>query len=243
MRLGLITLAVSMTFAMGLLSSVAQEPKQRKGEDREPINKKFEDPNMDVAEFIKRFETESREVYAKRAEIVAACEIRPGLGVADVGAGTGLYTFLFADKVAPEGTVYAVDIAPRFLKYLGEQAEKRGLAKVVKPLKGGQETTNLPPASVDLVFICDAYHHFEKPGPMLASIHAALRPGGRVVLIDFDKRPDASAFIKGHARAEKEVYFKEFESAGFTKLAIENAPALKENFIAAFRKVDRTTKP
>jgi ubiquinone/menaquinone biosynthesis C-methylase UbiE len=241
MRPCLFCLAASMTIAVTLMTSVAQEAK--KSGAPEPINKKFEDPKLDVDEFVKRFESESREVYAKRAEILAVCDIRPGMAVADVGAGTGLYTFQLAAMVGPKGTVYAVDIAPAFLKYLGDQAEKRGLAKVVKPLKGGQETTNLPPGSVDLVFICDAYHHFEKPAQMLASIYAALRPGGRVILVDFDKRPDASGFIKGHARAEKEVYFKEFESAGFTKLAIENPPVMKENFIALFRKLDRPAKP
>lgn len=238
-----LALSASMIVALAIGSSPAQEPKQKQGADHEPLNKKFEDPNLDVSAYIKRFESDSREVYARRAEILAVCQVQPGISVADIGAGTGLYTFPFAEKVGPEGTVFAVEISPGFLKYLGGQAEKRGLAKVVKPLKGGQDTTNLPARSVDLVFLCDAYHHFEKPGPMLASIHAALRPGGRVVLTDFDKRPDSSDFIKGHARAEKEVYFQEFESAGFTKLAIDNPPALKENFIAVFRKLDRDRKP
>jgi ubiquinone/menaquinone biosynthesis C-methylase UbiE len=209
----------------------------------QPINKPFVDPKLDVAEYVKRFESESREVYAKRAEIASLCNVRPGMAVADIGAGTGIYTFLFAEKVGADGTVYAVDIAPAFLKYLGEQAENRGVAKVVKPLAGGQDTTNLPPGSVDLVFICDAYHHFEKPAPMLASIHQALRPGGRVVLIDFDKRADSSSFVKSHVRAAKEVYFQEIESAGFRMLPIENGPALKENFIAQFQKVELPAKP
>lgn len=243
MRPGLTCLAALTTIAATLMPSLAQETKRKKAVDREPINKKFEDPKLDVEGFVKRFESESREVSAKRTEVLALCDLQAGMDVADLGAGTGLYTFSFAEKVGPEGKVYAVDISPAFLKYLGSQAEKRGLVKVVKPVKGGQETTNLAPGSVDLVFICDAYHHFEKPMPMLASIHAALRPGGRVVLIDFDKRPDSSGFIKGHARAAKEVYFQEFESAGFTKLAIKHPPALKENFIALFRKVDRPARP
>jgi ubiquinone/menaquinone biosynthesis C-methylase UbiE len=243
MRLLWFSLTASLTFATIVSSSVAQEAKTTKGSDREPINKKFEDPQMDVGAFVKRFESESREVFAKRMEILAICNVRPGMNVADIGAGTGLYTFLFAGKVVPDGCVYAVDISPAFLKYLGDQSENRGLAKVVKPIKGGQDTTNLVPGSVDLVFICDAYHHFERPASMLSSIHQALRPGGRVVLVDFDKRPNASDFIQGHARAEKEVYFKEFESAGFTKLADEKVPALKENFIASFRRAEKVAKP
>lgn len=243
MRPPTLVLVVSALIAGPGWPAVSQEAKPKRGPDHESINKRFEDPKLDVEEFVKRFENESREVAAKRPEVLALCAIRPGMCVADVGAGTGLYTFAFAEKVGPKGTVYAVDIAPAFLTYLGEQARKRGLANVVKTVKGGHETTHLPPGSVDLVFICDTYHHFEKPEPMLASIHEALRPGGRVVVIDFDKRPDSSEFVKEHARAEKEVYFKEFEAAGFTKLATENAPALKENFIAVFRKRDHPSKP
>jgi ubiquinone/menaquinone biosynthesis C-methylase UbiE len=225
-----------------LMPAVAQDAKKN-GADHEPLNKRFEDPKLDVQEFVKRFEAASREVYAMRAEILASCEIQPGMVVADLGAGTGIYTFALAEKVGPKGTVYAVEISPGFLKHLGEQVEKRGLAKVVKPLKGGHDTTNLPASSIDLIFICDAYHHFEKPMPMLESIHAALRPGGRVVVIDLDKRPDSSDFVRNHARAAKEVYFKEFESAGFKKLAPENVPALKENFIAFFQKPEPPAKP
>jgi ubiquinone/menaquinone biosynthesis C-methylase UbiE len=232
-----------MLITLAIVTALGQEPTQKKGADHERINKKFEDPKLDVAGFIKRFESEAREVFAKRTEIVAICDVRPGMRVADIGAGTGLFSFQFAEKVRPGGTVYAVEIAPGFLKYLGDQAEKRGFSKVVKPHRGGQESINLPPNSVDIVFICDAYHHFEKPAAMLASIHASLRPGGRVVIVDFDKRPDSSEFVKGHARAEKQIYFKEFASAGFTQVAIERSPDLKENFIALFQKVVREAKP
>jgi ubiquinone/menaquinone biosynthesis C-methylase UbiE len=236
MRFTSFALATVLTFSLTLLPTRAQEESRKDAGKSEPINKKFEDPNLDVDAFVKRFESESREVYAKQKEILDVCALKPGMSVADIGAGTGLYAFPFAEKVGPKGTVYAVDISPAFLKHLEKEAKTRGVADVVKPIKGGHDTTNLPADSVDLVFICDAYHHFEKPEPMLASIHQALRPGGRVVLLDFDKRADASGFIKGHARAEKEVYFREFESAGFTKLPIENPPAMKENFIAVFRK-------
>ncbi len=122
-------------------------------------------------------------------------------------------------------------------EFLAEQAEKRGHAAIVKPVRGGHEATNLPEGSVDVVFVCDAYHHFEKPGPMLASIHKALRPSGRVVLIDFDKHDKASEFVKGHARAEKEVYFREFTEAGFRRRPSTGLPELKENFVAVFEKV------
>jgi ubiquinone/menaquinone biosynthesis C-methylase UbiE len=236
MRFGILSLATFMTVSATLLSTQAQdEPKKHSGA-KESINKTFEDPNLDVEGFAKRFTNESREVYAHRKEILTVCAVTPGMTIADIGAGTGLYTFPFAERVGPKGTVYAVDVSPAFLKFLEREAEARGLTDIVKPVKGGQDTTNLPADSVDLIFICDAYHHFEKPEAMLASIHKSLRPGGRVVLLDFEKSAKASDFVKSHARAEKAVYFREFESAGFTKLPIDHPPALKENFIAVFGK-------
>ena len=93
--------------------------------------------------FIKKFESDDREVFAKRHEIVAALGLRPGMAVADVGAGTGLFTRLFAEKVGKTGKVYAVDIAPRFLAHIAAEAKKHGQTQVVT-VQGSQESTNLP---------------------------------------------------------------------------------------------------
>lgn len=229
--------AIASLFVMiSILPALAQEPKAKGKGQHEHLNKKFEDPKLKVDDYVKRFEAESREVAGKKAEVIALCGLKPGMAVADVGAGTGLYAFPFAEKVAPGGTVYAVDISPAFLKYLGDQAKERKLDGVLKPIKGGQDTTNLPEGKLDLVFICDTYHHFEKPKAMLDSIFKALKPGGKVVVIDFDKNPGASAFIKEHARAEKEVYFQEFAAAGFVQDRVENPPSFRENFTAMFHK-------
>ena len=86
------------------------------------INKTFEDPELNVAQWTERFEKEGREIYDHREQIVAACELRPGLEVADVGAGSGLFTRLFAAQVAPEGQVFAVDIAEKFLQAIQESS-------------------------------------------------------------------------------------------------------------------------
>jgi ubiquinone/menaquinone biosynthesis C-methylase UbiE len=156
--------------------------------------------------------------------------------VADVGAGTGLFTWMFAEKVGPKGTVYAVEIAPAFLKSIGEQARRRGLEGVVKTVRSTQETTSLAPGSIDVAFVCATYHHFEHPEKVLASIHQALRPGGRLVVIDFDLRKDSRAFIRERARAPKEVYFREIEAAGFTQVKAKLPLNLKENFFAVFHR-------
>ena len=92
--------------------------------------------------------------------------------MADLGAGTGLFTHLFAERVGPKGKVYAVDIGPAFLKHIAKQAKRLGQERVVKTVLGHTSIRpNLLPGSVDVVFICDTYHHFEHPQKMLDSVH------------------------------------------------------------------------
>lgn len=223
---------------------MAQEaPKKSEAPKGEPqqINATFEDPDLNVDAFIKRFENESREVFNKREEIARAVGIEPGMSVADIGAGTGLFTRLFAEKVGAEGKVYAVDIAAAFLKHIEGQAKANGQDKIITTVLGSQNSTNLEPRCVDVVFLCDTYHHFEDANRMLRSIRRALKPQGRIILIDFDRHEGASDFIKGHVRATKEEFFKEVEAVGFER--IEASPDLKldENFFASFRKVRMPT--
>ena len=202
------------------------------------MNKKFADPDVDIQQFVKRFENEARDIYVKRQDITRAVGLRPGDAVADIGAGTGLFTQLFAEQVGPKGTVYAVDIGPAFLKYIAGQAKKLGHEQVVKTVLNTQDSTELPAGSIDVAFICDTYHHFDHPEKMLASIHRALRPGGRLVIIDFDLRKDSSDFVKQRARAAKEVYYREIAAAGFEQIDTKNAPAIKDNFYAEFRRLE-----
>lgn len=200
------------------------------------LNRQFLDPNLDVNAFVKRFEGSEREIAIHRDALLRLADVKPGQAVADIGAGTGLFTWPFAKAVGPNGRVYPVDIAPAFVKYLGDEARKRGLASVVRPVQGGSTTTNLAEGSIDVAFVCATYHHFEKPEAMLASIHKALRPGGRFVLIDWDLRPDSTEHVKQRARAPRDVYFKEFAKAGFTLDATPAAPKLQDNFVAVFHK-------
>ena len=217
--------------ALGLLivlPALAQEKSVRPG-----INKPFEDP--DVKEFVGKFETESREIYAERKEILEKCRLKEGMAVADVGAGTGLFTRLFAEAVGKEGRVYAVDIAPKFIEHIEKTCKEAGL-KNVKGVVCKPDSVGLEDGSVDLVFICDTYHHFEFPNKTMASIHKALRPGGQVVLIDFHRIEGKSTdWVLGHVRAGQEVFVKEIESAGFKAAGEEKF--LKENYFVRFEKV------
>jgi len=203
------------------------------------MNKKFTAPNVDIQQFVKRFESDLRDIHVKREDITRAVGLGPDDAVADIGAGTGLFTLLFAERVGKKGTVYAVDISPAFVKHITERAKQHGHERVIKTVLNTVNSAELPPGSIDVAFLCDTYHHFEEPGKMLASIHRALRPGGRLIVIDFDLRKDSSKFIKERARAPKEVYFQEIAAAGFKLIDKKDAPAIEDNFYAEFRRVER----
>lgn len=180
------------------------------------------------------FEREGRELYDRRVQIVDALQLQPGHSVADLGAGTGLFTMLFAERVGPAGRVYAVDISPSFIDAIAVRANALGLGNVV-PIVNSQQTVELPPDSVDLVFIADTYHHFEYPQLMLDSIRAALRPTGRLALIDFRRMPGlSSSWVMGHVRAGRAQVIDELEAAGFQ--LVKEPLALQGNYFLLFRK-------
>lgn len=225
------------------LAALAQEPRKKPaekgghhGRGASALNKQFLDPNLDITPFLRRFEGADREIFVHRDALAKLAGLKPGQAVADIGAGTGLFTWPFAKAVGPQGRVYAVDISPAFVKYLGNEAKKRGLDAVVKPVQGAADATNLAENSIDVAFVCATYHHFEKPEAMLASIHRALRPGGRLVVIDWDLRPDSTEHVKERARAPRDVYFAEIARAGFVRVPAGQLPKLRDNFAAVFRK-------
>ena len=197
------------------------------------INDSFRDPN--VKEFLGRFEVESREVFIRRNEILAACQIKPGQTVADIGAGTGLFTRLFSQAVGKGGLVIAVDITQKFLDHIQQTSREAGQQNV-QTLLCKTDSTELPPESIDMAFICDTYHHFEFPYKTMASLHRAMKPGGRVILVDF-RRVDgkSSDWVLSHVRAGQEVFESEITRAGFQKLA-EDHKLLKENYFVVFEK-------
>ena len=217
---------LSMTMVPASLS--AQEKSVKPG-----INDQFRKP--DVAKFVERFEGESREVFDKREKVMEALAIRPGLAVADVGAGTGLYTRLFARAVGEKGRVLAVDIASEFLDHINKTAKDQKLGNITTVL-GKDVSTELPPASVDLVFVCDTYHHFEYPARVLESIHKGLKDGGKLVVIDFIREPGVSSdWVMGHVRAGQAIVEKEITQAGFRKVD-EKKGLMKENYFLVFEK-------
>jgi len=196
------------------------------------INDNFQNPEPEA--FTERFETEGREVYDNRDLIVEKLALQPGMAVADVGAGTGLFTRLIAPKVGLTGKVYAIDIARTFVDHTVMSSHARGL-KQVEGVVCTPDDAKLAPESVDLVFICDTYHHFEFPQKTMLSIAKALKPGGRVALLDFERIEGVSSeWTMGHVRAGKEVFQQEIEDAGFE--LIEEFDLFTENYFLVFKK-------
>lgn len=211
----------------GLVTLAAQEKSVNPG-----INDSFQDPAPQT--FVERFEKEGREVYDHRETIVQKLGLKPGMTVADVGAGTGLFTRLMAPLVGPEGKVYAVDIAKTFVDHTVMSSHARGW-KHVEGVVCAPDDVRLPEASVDVVFLCDTYHHFEFPLKTNQSILRALKPGGTLVLVDFERIEGVSSdWIMGHVRAPKEVFRKEIEEAGFA--FVDELDLFKENYFIRFRK-------
>jgi ubiquinone/menaquinone biosynthesis C-methylase UbiE len=200
------------------------------------INAPFLNPEMNVQSFVDRFEGESREIYALRSEITQASQIQTGMDVADIGAGTGLFLTSFSQAVGPQGTVYAVDLSPQMLKHLRERKEKENLDQV-SVVECTENSAELPEQSVDLVFICDTYHHFEFPRTTMKTVHDALRKDGEVVIVDFERIPEKTQpWILNHVRCGKQTVIQEMESFGFEQIEDVKLDGLTDNYILRFRK-------
>lgn len=204
------------------------------------INKSFLDPDMNVDDFVKRFEVESREVVACQADILAAIGLKPDMDVADIGAGTGLYIGPLSRAVAKDGKVFAVDISPKFVRHLRKRATDEKLANVSVVLCNDRET-GLKKNSVDRAFLCDVYHHFEYPQNTLASIYQALRPGGQLILVDFHREieGDRREWMMNHIRAPLETFKQEIIDAGFKFDGEVKIDGFKENYLLRFSKADQ----
>jgi len=225
-------LAPAVALMAGCSGARAQTETSTARETPAEINRRFLSSDPDELAFL---ESESREVFAHREAVVRALDIRAGDRVADVGSGTGAYLEVLAEAVGPDGTLYAVDIAPKLVAHLRDRAQSKGLDQV-KVVLGGQDDIRLPESSVDLVFTSDTYHHFEEPDAINASIRRALRPGGRYIVLDFERVPHESRdWVLDHVRAGKKTVIEEVESAGFEFVDELDVEGLKENYLLVFQ--------
>jgi predicted methyltransferase len=141
---------------------------------------RFDDPEH----WSKQFDDPARAAWQKPDEVVRLMGIEPGMRVADIGAGTGYFLPLLSPAVGAEGAVLALDIEPKLVEFMKARAEREGLANVTAEAVAPDDP-KLAPASVDRILIVDTWHHIDGRGAYAAKLQAALRPGGRLVIVDF----------------------------------------------------------
>lgn len=198
------------------------------------INESWKSEKID--KLIGRLENESREIYVQRKMLAAAVGVKRGAAIADVGAGSGFMAAEFSKVVGDGGKVFAVDINATMMGHVADKARELGYDNI-DTVVCDEKSVRLPDDSIDLIFVCDTYHHFEYPRTTLLSIHRALRPGGQLVIVDFHRIPgESSEWILGHVRAGEEVFTKEVVDSGFELINTHYFPELKENYMLRFRK-------
>ncbi len=158
-------------------------------------------------------ERPEREREERTDLLIEMLGLRPGMAVADIGAGSGYFTRRMSPRVGPGGLIYATDIQPEMLRILEDGLRREGIENV-KPVLGRIDDTGLAPESVDLILLVDVYHEFDHPWEMSRSMHRALRPGGRVALVEY-RAGDPNVPIKPlHTMTEAQARL-EYEAAGF----------------------------
>jgi ubiquinone/menaquinone biosynthesis C-methylase UbiE len=154
-----------------------------------------------AADWLERPEREKEEQPAK---MLAALKLKPGDVVADIGAGSGYHTFRMAKVVGPRGKVYAVDIQPEMLALIRERTKATGVTNV-EPVQGTLTDPKLPAGAIDLAVMVDVYHEFSHPYEMTQALVRALKPGGKLVFVEF-RLEDPQVPIKlVHRMSEKQV--------------------------------------
>ena len=156
-------------------------------------------------------ERSEREDEESPSRAIAALNLKPDAVIADIGAGSGYYTFRLAPLV-PEGRVIAVDIQPEMIRFLENKEKELGLTNISAHL-GTIISTRLPPESIDAALLVDAYHEFSHPKEMMHSIVQALRPGGRLILLEY-RAEDPNVPIKPLHKMSQDQAKKEMSAVG-----------------------------
>jgi ubiquinone/menaquinone biosynthesis C-methylase UbiE len=202
-------LLIAFTVCLGAFGQVAAE-----------ANREYGTPSS-RERIASGLQSTSRDARQKPKELIAALGIRPGMTVADVGSGGGYMLPYLAAAVGPNGRVYAEDVYPDFLEAAKKHAAQHGNITYVL---GEEKSALLPPESQDLILVLDAYHHFNYPEAMLASLRQALKPDGRLAIIEYHRNEKSMANGRAlkHIRATREEFVKEIESQGLQAIEVKD---------------------
>jgi ubiquinone/menaquinone biosynthesis C-methylase UbiE len=187
----------------------------------------------DVAHWEKVFDDPARASWQQPAAIVQALALAPGMVVADVGAGTGYLERALSQAVGPRGVVYAVEVEPNLVTHLRDRAEREGTTNVI-PVLGSLDAPRLPAGRVDRLLLLDTYHHIDGRVAYFQRLRAALAPGGRVVIVDWEKREDTIGPELAHRLAREQVT-DEMRRAGYQP--VPTTTPLTHQYVLAFTPV------
>jgi ubiquinone/menaquinone biosynthesis C-methylase UbiE len=192
--IGILALIIVCSFLFNPISSWAQAKKQLTEWNEERLNQR-QPPE----------------------KIMDAIGLKPGMTIADIGAGRGRFAVWFADRVGSKGRVYANDIARSALKYLESRCRRLGFNQV-QTILGEVADPKLPPKTMDIAFVIASYHHFEKPVPLMKNIAPALKQDGVLVIVESEpkKAPDM-----GWHATDKDTLIAQLDRAGFELMKIE----------------------
>jgi arsenite methyltransferase len=143
--------------------------------------------HQDSKAYIAMLEDPARDAYQKPHEVVMALGIKEGEHIADIGAGSGYFAFRFAHHVGETGRVYAVDVSPDMILYMNRRIRDMQVKNVVTVLSAPDDPL-LPDKSIDRFFICETWHHIQAQTQYLAMMKKMLKPGGQIVMVDFQKK-------------------------------------------------------
>lgn len=188
----------------------------------------------DVEAWKKVFDAPERPNWQMPERVIAALNLKAGQAVADLGAGTGYFTIYLARAVGEAGSVYAVEVEPTLVDHLRQRAELEQLPQIL-PILASKDTPRLPPGGVDLILVVDTFHHLDQRADYLPKLAAALKPRGRLVVIDWKKEPLPEGPPLDHKLARDEVV-AEATAAGF-ELA-ESPDFLPYQYFLIFRRTD-----
>jgi predicted methyltransferase len=197
--------ALAVCAALLVSAAAAQAPQthQHSFDDAEKWSKVFDDPERDA--------------WQKPHEVIKALALRPDAVIADIGAGTGYFSARFAN-MTPQGRVYGVDTESEMVKHLAERAKREGLKNLTAV--AGKPGDPRIPEKADLIILVDVYHHIEGRERYFRSLQRALKPGGRIAVIDF--RMDSPVGPPRSARIAPDTVKSELQRAGYV-LAQEHA--------------------
>lgn len=185
----------------------------------------------DIKEYLKHLDSTERDRYQKPSEVIAALGLKPGMAVADLGSGSGYFTRRFVEAVTDKGVVYAVDVEPEMLAYAKESIVHMHVPYTAEFILARPDNPKLPLESLDLLFVCNTIHHLEDRSKYFRELRSSLKPGARIVIIDFypDERSGDLGFPKRHLVSQDTVV-EEMIAAGY-QLAREHRFLPKQYFL------------